>query len=139
MNTIDEFSGEYRFLSNFFPSPVTYEGIEFPTVEHAFQAAKTMDTVERIRIAELKKPGEAKRAGRKVALRPDWENVKEKIMLDILRLKFAYPDLRKYLLNTGEVKLEEGNTWGDRYWGTCFGIGRNRLGHLLMKLRKELQ
>src|SRR5690348_9381030 len=63
-NKIAEFQGEYRFLSNFWPAEVAYEGITYPTAEHAYQAAKTMDVNERKRIAALPTPAEAKAAGR---------------------------------------------------------------------------
>ena len=75
MKVIDSFEGEFEFLSNFFPSPIRFEGMVYPTVEHAFQAAKTMDMAKRKMIAGLPSPGQAKREGRKVTLRPDWEEV----------------------------------------------------------------
>ena len=73
---INRFDGPYAFLSNFFFSPIEYEGITYPTVEHAFQAAKTLNPIERQAIADLPTPGAAKRAGRQVTLRKDWEDVK---------------------------------------------------------------
>lgn len=131
------FQGPYRFLSNFWPAPVRYGGILFPTTEHAYQAAKSNDRNEAVRVSLLKSPGDAKRVGRTLTVRPDWEQVKEAVMLDVLRLKFALPDLRRKLLATGSVQLVEGNTWGDRYWGVCNGAGKNRLGVLLMQVREE--
>src|SRR4051794_31274057 len=90
---IERFDGEYAFLSNFWPSPLVRDGITYPTVEHAFQAAKAVDRLERQRIAALPTPGAAKRAGRKVAIRPDWETVKVAMMEDLVRRKFADPGL----------------------------------------------
>ncbi len=136
---IDRFDGEYAFLSNFDPSPIVLDRITYPTVEHAFQAAKTDDRLERERMASLPTPGAAKRAGRKVALRPDWERVKVGIMEELVRRKFADPDLAGKLLATGDEELIEGNTWNDRFWGVCRGTGRNQLGKILMRVRAELR
>lgn len=143
---INNFDGEYRFLSNFANSKIVYEGIEYPTVEHAFQAAKTLNMNQRKEIAALKTPGEAKRAGRReVILRKDWEKVKDGIMYDLLKLKFENPVLRKKLIATGNELLEEGTTWHDNYWGNCYCdrckniSGKNMLGILLMKVRSEIK
>jgi ribA/ribD-fused uncharacterized protein len=137
---IPEFQGEYRFLSNFFPAEVVYEGITYPTVEHAYQSAKTLDMNERKRIAALKTPAEAKTEGRKLKLRDDWETAKFVVMEDCVRYKFTHhDDLRAKLLATGDAVLEEGNTWGDRIWGVYQGQGDNRLGKILMKIRAELR
>jgi ribA/ribD-fused uncharacterized protein len=137
-DVIDSFSGEYRFLSNFHPSPVEMKGIVYPTVEHAFQAAKTLDSVERRRIAELDTPGKAKRAGRKVELREDWEQIKVKVMHWLVTRKFEDPQLAELLRATGDVQLIEGNYWGDRFWGVCEGQGLNWLGRVLMDVRSKL-
>jgi ribA/ribD-fused uncharacterized protein len=137
---IGEFQGAYRFLSNFWPAEVTYEGITYPTAEHAYQAAKTLDATERRRIAALPTPAEAKAEGRKLKLREDWETAKFVVMEDVVRLKFtSHADLREKLLATGDALLEEGNTWGDRVWGVYQGQGENCLGKILMKVRKELR
>jgi ribA/ribD-fused uncharacterized protein len=137
---IGEFQGEYRFLSNFYPAEVVFEAITYPSVEHAYQSAKTLDMNQRRRIAAIMDPGEAKRAGR--ALNPqraDWEQVKFDVMETCVRYKFTHhPELREKLLATGSATLEEGNTWGDRIWGMVDGVGENRLGKILMKVRDEL-
>ena len=139
MTTIDQFSGDHDFMSNFHPSPFEVDGVLYPTVEHAFQAAKTFDATEKQSVAEAATPGSAKRKGRRVQLRPDWEQVKVGIMEDLVRLKFtAHPDLRAKLLATGDAELVEGNTWNDRFWGVCRGQGRNELGQILMRVRAEL-
>ena len=129
------FEGEYRFLSNFWPCKVKYQGITYPSVEHGFQACKSLSRKDRIRISKLKTAGEAKQAGRKLKLRGDWEEVKEIIMYNYLMQKFKDSELRSKLLATGDNILEEGNWWGDTYWGICKGKGKNRLGKLLMRLR----
>ena len=77
---IAEFEGQYAFLSNFFPSPIIYEGITYPTNEHFFQAMKTLDQEERRAIAAAGTPGKAKRMGRQVSLRNDWEQVKVDVL-----------------------------------------------------------
>ena len=136
---INSFDKEYYFLSNYYPSKITFEGIEYKTVEHAFQAAKSLDNFERYTIAMMPTPGRAKQMGRSTSLRADWEEVKESIMEICLREKFAIPELREKLLATGDEELIEGNTWNDRFWGVCNGEGENKLGKLLMKIRKELQ
>jgi hypothetical protein len=139
MKTIDSFEGEYRFLSNFYFSPLKLGGIIYPTVEHAFQAGKTKDKNERMEISLLNTPGEAKRAGRKVKLREDWEQIKLEVMEFLVRLKFEnYLDLKDKLLATGDAELIEGNWWNDRFWGVCKGKGENNLGKILMKIRSEL-
>lgn len=137
---IDAFQGQYRFLSNFWPATVQFEGITFPSVEHAYQSAKTLDMDQRRRIAALATPEEAKRAGRALQYRPDWEQVKYDVMEQCVRYKFTHnPELARRLLATGDAYLEEGNTWNDQIWGVYQGKGQNRLGKLLMKVRDELR
>lgn len=142
---IDHFRGDYAFLSNFTYSPIHRDGLEYPTVEHAFQAAKCLDMAGKQSILADSSPSAAKRLGRRVQLRPDWESVKVDIMLDILRLKFApATDFAVQLVATGEAQLIEGNTWHDNYWGSCMCAkhrsrpGANVLGKLLTQVRKEL-
>lgn len=136
---IDKFRGKYWFLSNFYESSIEDENITYPTVEHYFQAQKTLNREEKLKIAKASKPAKAKKMGRQVNLRKDWEDIKLQVMEKALRLKFQNPELRKKLIATGDKELVEGNPWGDRYWGVCNGSGKNKLGKLLMKIRKELQ
>jgi ribA/ribD-fused uncharacterized protein len=144
---IDHFAGACRFLSNFEPAKITIaeHGLTFPTVEHAYQAAKyNLDQPARLQamkdIAALDTPGQAKRAGRMIPLRPDWDRVKLPIMRRLVRLKFfGNGHLAILLLATEPAELIEGNTWGDTYWGVCNGKGRNHLGKLLMSVRSELK
>jgi ribA/ribD-fused uncharacterized protein len=134
--------GTHSPLSNFYPASMLVNGIRYPTLEHAFQAAKTNDPEDRRAIAEIPLPGMAKRAGRCLELRADWETVKLQIMLDLLRLKFTRETagLSVFLLATGDALLVEGNVWGDRFWGRCTsGVGQNWLGVLLMAVRAELR
>ena len=145
MKTIIRFDGDYRFLSNFYKAEITYDGIKYPTTENAYQAAKSLDTNERQTIANLDKPVDAKRAGKKVTLRNGWDGIKDGIMLDVLKIKFtAHPDLAKKLIDTEDSVLIEGNFWHDTHFGVCYcdkcmGIGENKLGELLMKVRDELK
>ena len=142
---IVEFDGQYDFLSNFYPCPILYEGIVYPTNEHFFQAMKTLDIETRKAIAAAPTPGAAKRMGRHVSLPPDWEKIKVDVMRTGLMLKFTDAALAEKLLATGDEELVEGNWWHDQTWGSCFcpdhcrTPGRNLLGMLLMELRKELQ
>ena len=141
---INSFVGPCRFLSNFYPSEITYEGITYPTVEHAFQASKTTILSLRVSMSMMPTPDDVKKAGRKLALRVDWEDIKDQVMEDCVRLKFAIPELREKLLATGDEELVEGTWWHDQYWGICFcdlhqGQGQNKLGKILMKIREELK
>lgn len=136
---ISFFRDKYAFLSNFYTCMVRYEHINYPTLEHAFQAAKTFDKDIRIKISRLDTAAQAKHIGKKLLLRPDWEKIKQEIMYSLLQIKFRNSKLKSCLLNTGNIKLIEGNWWGDTYWGVYNGKGKNHLGKLLMKLRKELR
>ena len=136
---IDKFAGDYRWLSNFWFIDVEYAGVTYPTTEHAFQAAKTLDLGQRRHVRKASGPGEAKKLGRQVTLRPGWEDMKDEVMLDLNRQKFQDPGLREKLLATGDAPLVEGNTWGDKYWGVVKGVGKNRLGKILMQIRGELR
>ena len=139
-NIIGTFDGEYAFLSNFYESPISIDGLLYPTVEHAFQACKSLSREERLDIANSQTPGIAKRKGRKVVLRRDWEEVKDNVMEFCLKKKFLYClDLKEKLLATEDATLIEGNTWGDTYWGVCNGVGKNTLGQLLMKVREDIR
>lgn len=144
MNTkkieINIFKGSYYFLSNYYESPLIYDGISYPTVEHAFQAAKTLDFNKRQEIAYQSTQGKAKRMGRHVQLRGDWENIKDSIMEELIIQKFTKNSyLKQQLLETGDKKLIEGNDWNDTYWGVCGGIGENHLGRILMEVRGMLK
>lgn len=144
MSSINGFLGEYAFLSNFYPAPIHWEGICYPTVEHAFQAAKTNNIAIRQRIARAKSAAEAKRLGGRRGIIKDfnqsaWNQRRLVVMVELLYLKFATPHLRDRLLATGDAQLVEANSWGDRYWGESpLGNGCNHLGKLLMHIRANL-
>lgn len=136
---IDSFDGKYRFLSNFYNAPVTYNGLRYKNSEAAFHAQKTLDENERIKFTQLD-PSTSKRLGRSIQMREDWLDVREHIMYEVCLAKFTQnPRLKKLLLETGDEILVEGNTWNDRFWGVCNGRGLNRLGETLMRIRDELK
>ncbi|HEX2244076.1 MAG TPA: NADAR family protein [Gammaproteobacteria bacterium] len=143
MTAIRGFNGRYRFLSNFYPSRIVL-GFEwdnvFPTVEHAFQASKLINAADREMVRRATSPSEAKRLGRTLPMRQDWDHVKVDTMYSLLRKKFQIPVLRQKLLATGDAELYETNTWGDRFWGVDpQGIGANVLGNQLVMLREEIK
>lgn len=137
MNDILEFKDEYRFLSNFYPALGS-------TVEHQYQAAKTLDKDWARRILQSRTAGEAKRAGRNAPLRPDWDEVKIPVMRELLVRKFSNPELREKLVATANFLLVEGNWWHDNFWGKCYcarchtKVGENHLGKLLMEIRNDI-
>lgn len=135
---IDKFTGQYRFLSNFYPvsHSIRYCGTLFPSVEHAYQAAKSHDVSYHHRLVNCT-AGEAKRLGRSADLRHDWDAVKLMIMEGFLLQKFE-GELADALKQTYPHQLVEGNTWGDTFWGICNGRGKNHLGLILMSIRASL-
>lgn len=148
---IKEFRGAYRFLSNFFLCQVMFEGHQYDSVEHAYQASKFLDDRLRAGFRSDIKCGEAKSLAHNLEdqghKRPDWMQVNLGIMEGLLKQKFSKPALRQMLLDTGDQELVEGNWWHDNYWGQCFcakcsvqgAKTQNQLGKLLMKVRGELQ
>jgi ribA/ribD-fused uncharacterized protein len=148
----DQFDGEnpYAFLSNFWVGdPLWVFGEEWATGEHAFQAMKALHVEERYDVRWSKTPAVAKFRGRRVLLRPDWEQVKYDIMAAVVRSKFTVARKEGLdLLLTGDALLVEGTQWGDRVWGVAgsdvhdgmvTSPGRNWLGTLLMARRAELR
>jgi ribA/ribD-fused uncharacterized protein len=125
----------YEFLSNFHPATVRLDGVEHRTVEHAYQAAKTLDPSEREHVWSAPTPAVAKERGQRVTMRPDWNDCKVAVMRNLLKQKFSDPVLRARLAATAPLELIEGNTWGDRFWGVHEGEGQNWLGRLLMEIR----
>lgn len=136
---IDSFRGTYAFLSNFHPATVEFEGLVYPSVEHAFQAAKSLDPAQRRMVQAARTAKDAKRMGRALTLRSDWEDVKVGVMCTCVASKFSLdPTLAQALIRTAPHSLVEGNTWGDTFWGKVDGIGRNMLGRILMGAREQL-
>ena len=132
---INGFFNQYEFLSNFHPAPVEFEGVIYPTVENAYQAAKSRDPKTRERFVNIT-PGQAKKLGQEIEIREDWEAVKLGVMFILLFEKIdEHEDLLEKLVETGNAHLEETNTWDDKYWRVCDGVGENHLGILLMTVR----
>jgi ribA/ribD-fused uncharacterized protein len=139
MNTISGFFGRSRWLSNFVPARVLLDGVEYPSVEHAYQAAKSLLPYQRQKIGRLATALEAKRAGKSLTISPCWNSRKLAVMRGLLEQKFALEPYRTQLLNTGTAQIVETNYWKDCYWGVCNGVGENHLGRLLMEVRQQLQ
>lgn len=138
-NKIKEFQGEYRWLSNFYPVSISYKGIWYPSVEHAYMSAKSEDKDWKIFCANTFSPGKVKRQSYRVKLTEGWEDMKLSVMEECLKLKFTQAPFWDLLVETGNAILEEGNNWGDKFWGVDLntGEGENNLGKLLMRIRSE--
>ena len=137
---ISTFKGENDFLSNFYKCNILHEGYVYRSVENAYQALKAFDPdpiiLNDIRFEFTRiTPREAKQLGKKIRIREDWDTVKLGVMYTLLMTKFSIPTLTEKLLNTGDHYLQEGNWWGDRFWGVCNDEGMNHLGRLLMTVR----
>lgn len=137
----------YFFLSNFYPASVEYEGVTYMTVEHAYQAAKSLDLDVRKIVAACGTPAAAKQRGNSIALRPGWDQIKFDIMIELIEQKFPLDqknELSRKLYRTGwDPELIEGNYWHDLVWGQCFcprhnWDGANRLGGILMNRRIDI-
>lgn len=141
-NIISRFQGEYEFLSNFYQYQFEYNGLMFLNAEAAFQSAKTLDPALQREFCELH-ASKAKALGRRVGLRPDWEDIKIDVMYGVLSAKFKSGQLVRLLRLTRDAILIEGNTWHDNFWGDCICPkcsrieGANNLGNLLMQIRLE--
>ncbi len=131
MDVIDTFRGEYSFLSNFY---IERNG---KSLEHLYQASKATNMEDYLRIINADTPAYAKKLGKSIKIREDWYTYKFTIMEYLLIQKFSDKTLARKLLDTGNSVLVENNTWGDRIWGVCDGIGQNHLGKMLMKIRDE--
>jgi len=134
--------GRYGCFSNFYRCDININGTIWPTSEHYFQAQKFAGTCHESDILNAVTPSEAARMGRSHdrPLRPDWEQVKDSVMYDIVLAKFKqHPALKQILLSTGNKRLVE-HTERDRYWGDGGdGSGSNMLGRILMLVREELR
>lgn len=136
---IDSFRGDFAFLSNFHPSIIYVDGKKYNTVEHAYQAAKAVDLEQHELIRCARTPGEAKKMGKIVPCRSDWEDVKIDVMRSLIRKKFENPFLRPLLLATEGSQLIHKNYWHDIEFGVFVGEGKNLLGKLLMEERERIK
>ncbi len=133
------FFGNYRFLSNFHLAEVYYEGLLYPSTEHAYQAAKTLDVNVREEFMKLT-CSQDKNKGQEIGLRDKWDVIKYDVMFAVVFDKFfRHTYLRTLLLETGDKYLEETNHWKDIYYGVCDGVGKNILGKILMQVRNIIK
>lgn len=137
---INLFKGEHAWLSNMWPAQVMFEGELYASVEHAYQASKTLDAAMRKEIQKASDGYKAKKIARFINVRLDMKEKRLEIMHHLVLDKFARnEELRTKLLATDDQELIEGNNWNDTYWGVCGGEGQNNLGKILMKVREELR
>jgi ribA/ribD-fused uncharacterized protein len=138
---IDSFRGDYNFLSNFYPCTVVFDGLSYPSAEHAYQASKSDDPNVREIVRNLLDAATARSYGKRIVMAPDFLSNRISYMEAIVLSKFTHRDnieLTKRLLDTGDAILIEGNTWGDFFWGVCRGRGSNHLGIILMNVRAQI-
>lgn len=131
------FTGDNYWLSNFYMREVWYLDRFYPSAEHAYQAAKATTRADRSMVGSVAYPYTAKQIMRTLPIRGDWDFMRLSIMWEILHSKFTPVDMADRLIATGDLHLEEGNTWGDTFWGTMAGWGENYLGRMLMEIRRE--
>jgi hypothetical protein len=139
---IESFLEGYRWLSNFAPVRIVLGGFEYPSVENAYVSAKCNDPAWKHKCSSPKfTPGMAKREGRSITLTPDWETIKDEVMFKCLQQKFSQQPYMWLLLSTKDQVIQEGNTWGDKYWGVdlATGEGENKLGKMLMQIRETIK
>lgn len=138
--SVNQFRGDNFYLSNMYqckvPMRINGKTYQFSSVEAAFQAHKDPERAGEF-VGIYGK--DAKKLGRQVNMRRDWESIKDDIMRDCVRSKFENNPKLAAKLKSTEGLLVENNTWGDRYWGMCGGVGQNKLGQILMEERDVLQ
>ena len=146
---INNFKGEYEFLSNFYRCRIYYRRVGFPTVEHAYQASKTLNskTINIISNLKASQAAKAKRIGgnpKFTTIKEGFNDLRLSIMETLLIQKFGYQSLKDRLLKTEDQQLIESNYWHDNFWGECLcrkcknETGENNLGKLIMKVRSSL-
>jgi N-glycosidase YbiA len=137
---IASFSGEYGFLSNFYLTPIHWCGHTYRSVEHAYQAMKSLNDRDEAYIRSALSPAAAKRVAATIArIQPEWDELRIPIMTALITVKFARDTpLADALCATDPLPLVEGNTWDDTFWGVCNGKGTNHLGQILMARREVL-
>lgn len=133
-NNVKGFFGEYRFLSNMEPIKISYDGDEYHSVENAYQAAKIQQKEKKDAFINCT-PIQSKRLAKNIILPEGWHKRKYSIMYELTLKKYRDINLREKLLATGDKHLEETNYWHDTYWGVCDGVGKNKLGEILMMVR----
>jgi ribA/ribD-fused uncharacterized protein len=137
---IKEFQGEYRWLSNFAPCKIILNGVEYKSVEHAYISEKSDDPEWKQFCVTTESPGELKKASRSIQLVVNWDTIKVDVMKTCIDQKFNQSPYKQKLIGTGNEHIQEGNMWGDTFWGVSLktGKGQNVLGTLLMEKRRNL-
>jgi len=138
---IEQFQEEYRWLSNFCQVDIPYGELTFPSVEHFYVAMKTEDQSIREEVSKLSGAAKAKTFGKTIELREDWDEIKLGVMKHALLIKYQTEPYKTQLLETGSEYIQEGNNWGDSYWGVDLktGKGENKLGVLIMDIRSDIR
>lgn len=134
---------ETRWLSNMTYVNIYFEGILYPSTENFYQAMKYNDQSIRRLISKMT-PYEAKRYSREHPItHAPMESASNRIrvMIYAQRQKYAIDEFQQKLLLTGDCHIEEGNWWGDKFWGTDIKTreGKNHLGRIIMGIREEIQ
>ena len=138
---IYEFKDEYDWLSNFSDVDVILDGITFKSVEHAYQSAKSEDKNWKNFCSDYSNSaGKIKKESHSIIIKENWEDIRVSIMFSLLVQKFNTEPYKTKLIETGEVYIQEGNNWNDKFWGFCFktNYGKNNLGKLIMVVRNDL-
>lgn len=138
-NRIPKFTGRYEFLHDHYPCKIILDGVEYPSVLHAFCASKIQDKEKRLQILGMTEEREIKQFSAPEKVDWQWNKKKLKLKLNLLRQKFSDPKLKKLLLDTANAELISTNNYFDRYWGVHKGKGENHNGKLLMRLREDLR
>ncbi len=141
-NMIERFRGKYGFLSNFAEVDVTMDGLVFPSVEHAYIAAKSDDMEWKKLCAEgTYEAGALKKISKGIEIVDDWDNKRRTVMIDLLYQKYNQEPYLSMLLDTGDEEIQEGNYWNDKYWGVCLKTneGENILGKIIMHIRNDMK
>ena len=140
MDIIKEFQGEFRWLSNFAPCEILFVDGKYKSVEHAYMSAKSFDPEWKEFCQTEEKPGVIKKASRGIELIPNWNELKLIAMADCLVQKFNQKPYKQKLMDTGIAYIQEGNRWGDTFWGVDLrtGKGCNTLGVMIMAIRASL-
>ncbi|MCB0705473.1 MAG: NADAR family protein [Saprospiraceae bacterium] len=138
---IDQFINEYRWMSNFYPCEIRYKGTLYKSVEYAYMSAKSSDKEWKKMCSDgTEKQRIIKKKSKDVDLVPNWDEIRIDVMRECLEWKFSQEPLASWLIETGDAYLEEGNNWGDHFWGVDLetGVGENNLGKLLMEIRTKI-
>ncbi|GIG85957.1 NADAR family protein [Plantactinospora endophytica] len=142
-------------LSQWWPAPFVVDDVRYATAEHFMMAGKARlfgDTAMAAQILAAPTPGAAKALGQRVRGfdQDRWDERRFDLVVAGNAAKFGrYPDLRDYLLGTGDRILVEASPI-DRIWGIGLAAddpragdpdrwrGLNLLGFALMQARLRL-